>query len=77
MNRIFNGLFFKGNPYCIVVHWSGRPNDITRGLFAIMSGRTFLYGLLASIATTTTAAVDDDDEDDYYHLGIKRATHTE
>ena len=47
MNRIFNGLFFKGNPYCIVVHWSGRPNDITRGLFAIMSGRTFLYGLLA------------------------------
>ena len=49
MNRIFNGLFFKGNPYCIVVHWSGRPNDITRGLFAIMSGRTFLYGLLAML----------------------------
>ena len=47
MNRIFNGLFFKGNPYCTVVHWLGRPNDITRGLFAIMSGRTFLYGLLA------------------------------
>ena len=47
MNGIFNGLFFKGNPYCIVVHWSGRPNDITRGLFAIMSGRTFLYWLLA------------------------------